>query len=275
MSHDPSRGLYIKLLQAAGVAQAADEPLDVDLLSDELGLSRSTIHMTLAQIASFGLVSLGDDFDQAPLLLEAGRQFIARDGHVPHWELRFLAKTLDDLLARKALLHAGTILVDEFRDQILSGEGPGYAANELVPPAFASAVNERLTLDLYAASVALMARLSSDEPAGCVAEEILAVAVMEQAKVWLELREADGEISTAESRAAADEMRGLFELFEDDDVLDMFAMEEPADAALAGHDPIKLELGVADQRIESWFLPFGWTAPTGYLAEREDEEEEE
>lgn len=125
---------------------------------------------------------LGDDFDQVPLLPNAGRQLLARDGRVPHWELRFLAKTIDDLWARKALLHAGTILVDEFRDQILSGDGPQYVADLLVPRAFASAVDERLTLDLYAASVALLARLSSDQPAGCVAEEILAVAVMDQAE---------------------------------------------------------------------------------------------
>lgn len=42
-------------------------------------------------------------------------------------------------------------------------------------------------------------------------------------------------------------------------------MEEPADAALAEHDPVNQQLGVADQRVESWFRPFGGTLPTGYL----------
>jgi len=278
---------YIKLLQAAGVAQAAGEPLDVGVLAEALGISVPVVRMDLDQLAAFGLVSLGDEFDPAPVLLNAGRQYLARGGRVSYWELRFLARTIDDLLARDALLHAGTIVVDEFRDQLLSGKGAQFAATELVPPAFASAVDERLTLDLYAASVALMARLSADQPAGCVAEEILAVAVMEEARVWLKMREADGEITPDEARAAAEELTGVFELFQDDDVLEMFDMKEPADAALAGHDPINRQLGVADQRIQSWFDPFGWTAPTGHLAEpqdggegggrrrREEEEEEE
>jgi hypothetical protein len=59
-----------------------------------------------------------------------------------------------------------------------------------------------------------------------------------------------------------------FELFEDDDVLNMFEMAEPADAALAGHDPINQQLGVADQRVQSWFHAFGGTAPTGYLRDQ-------
>ena len=48
----------------------------------------------------------------------------------------------------------------------------------------------------------------------------------------------------------------------------MFDMVEPADAALAGHDPLNQQLGVADQRVESWFDPFAWTSPTGYLKDR-------
>lgn len=50
-------------------------------------------------------------------------------------------------------------------------------------------------------------------------------------------------------------------------------MAEPADAAMAGHDPINWQLGVVDQRLEAWFDPFGWAAPTGYLRERSDREE--
>jgi hypothetical protein len=46
-----------------------------------------------------------------------------------------------------------------------------------------------------------------------------------------------------------------FELFEDDDVLNMFDMTEPADAALAGHDPINHQLGVADQRSSPGSTP--------------------
>ena len=81
------------------------------------------------------------------------------------------------------------------------------------------------------------------------------MALINQAKGSLEILESDGEISLEDAGAAAEEMTGLFELFQDDDVLDMFEMEEPADAALARHDPVNQQLGVADQRIEAWFDP--------------------
>jgi hypothetical protein len=82
-----------------------------------------------------------------------------------------------------------------------------------------------------------MARLSEGAPAGCLAEEILAVTLMEEAEGWLESRSDEGMLTAEEEATATAELRGLFELFEDDDVLDMFDMHEPADAAMAGHDP--------------------------------------
>jgi hypothetical protein len=81
----------------------------------------------------------------------------------------------------------------------------------------------------------------------------------------------DGDMNEGEAEHARGELRGLFELFEDDDVLDLFEMSEPADAALAGHDLIKRQLGVVDQRIEAWFQPFGGVTSTGYLHETSDE----
>jgi hypothetical protein len=93
---------------------------------------------------------------------------------------------------------------------------------------------------------------------------------MEEARAWLEMAVDESELDRQEAREASEEVNGLFELFEDEDVLDMFAMSEPADAALAGHDPINRQLGVADQRVQAWFHPFGWTTPTGYLAERRE-----
>ncbi len=68
-------------------------------------------------------------------------------------------------------------------------------------------------------------------------------------------------------RAAQAELQGLFALFQDDDVLKLFEMKEPADAAVSRHDPIDVQLGVVDQRMEAWFRPFGAVAPTGYLHE--------
>jgi hypothetical protein len=88
---------------------------------------------------------------------------------------------------------------------------------------------------------------------------------MSQAEVWLELRRNEGDLDEAQFRGSVNELTGLFELFQDDDVLGMFEMAEPADAALANHDPINEQMGVVDQRLEAWFEAFGWTAPTGYL----------
>jgi hypothetical protein len=36
---------------------------------------------------------------------------------------------------------------------------------------------------------------------------------------------------------------------------------------MAGRDPVNVQLGVVDQRIEAWFQPCSWTSPTGYLAD--------
>jgi hypothetical protein len=66
---------------------------------------------------------------------------------------------------------------------------------------------------------------------------------------------------------AAAELRGLFELFQDDDVLDMFDMRETSDAAASRFAYRAQQMGIADQTVEHWFNPFGCTAPTGYFRE--------
>jgi hypothetical protein len=129
-------------------------------------------------------------------------------------------------------------------------------------------VDEQLALNLLAAAVALMARLSCGDAAGCLAEEIIAVALLNEAEVWLEMQVDKGELEREDAQAAAGRLHGIFELFEDDDVLDLFRMEEPADAAVAGHSWINQQAGVVDQRVEAWFQPFGGVTATGYLDER-------
>jgi hypothetical protein len=262
---DAERLRYIALLNACGLAEAAGEPLDEVALASELELTEAELESELDDLDSFGFTGFGEDPEGPPVVRRAGRQFLARDGKVPRWQRHFLGGTLDDLNAREALLRAGTDVVDRFREQLLLGNGADYASLRIVPPAFSQAVGERVALDLYAAAVALMARLSADEPAGCVAEEVVAVRVIAEGRAWLASREADGELDHDAAQTAADELNELFALFQDDEVLDLFDMEEPADAALALHDPDKQQLGVVDQRFQSWFAPFGWTAPTGYL----------
>jgi hypothetical protein len=96
----------------------------------------------------------------------------------------------------------------------------------------------------------------------------VSVGLIEEARVWLALQHEEGDLDKDAERAASEELGGLFELFQDDDVLNMFDMVEPADAALAGDNPVNQQLGVVDQRVESWFDAFGWASPTGHLRDR-------
>ena len=111
-----------------------------------------------------------------------------------------------------------------------------------------------------------MARLSEGGPAGCLAEG--------DHGRWPDRRGGSaaggtgsaGSSPNSQVTAATSELRGLFELFEDDDVLDLFEMREPGDAAVASDDPARRPFGIADQRIEAWFTPFGTTIPPAIIA---------
>lgn len=266
MTNDTTR-LQIALLQAAGISHASGEPLDITAVAAELEVSEGVAASQIVQLEHAGLLLTGQNSDEPVLLRHAGHQFLDARGEVSPDVLLFLPRFIDNLHTRDALIVGGTILVDEFRGEYLHGDPVRHAA-ELVPPAFAPAADERLAINLYAAAVALMARLSNGRPAGCVAEEILAVRLMQSAEVNLDMRADIGELTDAEVSAARGEMNSLFDLFEDDDVLNMFDMEEPADASLAEYDPVNMQLGVVDQRIENWFRPFGGVTPTGYLTSR-------
>ncbi len=256
------------LLEALG-SDRHHEGLDLPSLASDLGQDENVLHDRIEQLEAAGLVFFGGAGDP-PMIPTAGKQYLELGGEVEDGVLHFLPRVVDDLHARAALLAGGTILVDEFRHAINNGTAVEHAAG-LVPDAFSEAIDEPLALELFAASVALMARLSAGEPAGCVAEEILAVELMSNAAAWLEMQADKGELPQAVARAAAGELRSVFELFEDDDVLDMFEMGELADAAVAGHSEINYQLGVADQRLAAWFKPFGGTAPTGYLDTNRDD----
>jgi hypothetical protein len=206
-----------------------------------------------------------------PILLNAGSQYLALAGDIDDAALSFVPRVIDDLHSRRALLRGGTVLVDEFRAALLTNAGVEHA-QDIVPPAFVPAVDERLALNLFAAAVALLARLSDGQPAGCVAEEILAVALLHEAHAWLEMEHDTHVLDRETIDAAPAELRGLFELFQDDDVLDMYEMREPADAAASRFSYRAQQLGIADQTVEHWFDPFTWTAPTGYLTDRADTE---
>lgn len=156
----------IDLLQLAGIAEVAGELLDVESLAGDSGESVPSVRSAIEQLDRMGLVYSGLDEGRPPMLLNAGRQYLTQRGLVTHEVLYFLPSVIDDLHARDALIHAGVILVDEFRYQLLHGDAVEHAA-ELVPPAFAQAVDQALALNLFAAAVALMTRLAEGSPAGC------------------------------------------------------------------------------------------------------------
>jgi hypothetical protein len=262
--------LAINLLEAVAVAQVAGEPLDVAGLAAKFNVDRPELQRELEDAVGAGLMLVGDQPDAVPLLLDAGRQYVSRDGRVPEEVLRFLPRTIDDLNARQVLLEGGSLLVHEFRAALLEGSGTEHAA-DLVPPAFAAAVDKHLALDLYAAAVAVMARLSAGDHPGCVGEEIVAVQLLEEARMLLERDGENAKLTEQEVAAAADELRGLLGLFVDDDVLAMFEMEEPADAGVGEHGRSNRRERIVDRRVEAWFRPFDGTLPTGYLADRSDE----
>ncbi len=250
---------------AAALEEQIDEEV-VQALADDLGVDPVRLSEAFEFVEATGLGSLGGEGLSAGIQ-HAGEQYLALNGEIDPDVLSFLPNYVDDLHARRALISAGTVLVDEFRGALVSGRAVEYA-QDLVPEAFAPAVTDFIAVQMYSASVALLVRLSDERPAGCVAEEIIAVSLVGNGEAWLDMEAETGVITAEEAEAATPILRGLFALFEDDDVLDMFEMEEPADAAVAGHSETNRQLGVADQRVQAWFRPFSWTIQTGYLSDR-------
>jgi hypothetical protein len=255
------------ILELIGSAEAGDRPLSVVQVARGLGMSDSRAETLMERVEDVGLALTELKEPGSPILLRAGRQYLQRGGRVDRRVLEYLPHTINDLHAREALLRAGTTLVDQFRAATLAGSGVEHAQT-IVPEGFERAITPRIALDLYGAAIALTVRLSNEAPAGCVAEEILAVELIEEARDRLDAELEARRIDKEDAAAAVAALPSLFELFEDDDVLALFVMEEPADAALAAHTPHHRLLGVVDQRVEAWFEPFEWAAPTGYLQPR-------
>jgi hypothetical protein len=114
------------------------------------------------------LAVAGED-ERPPVMMRAGRQVLHLGCVFDESALGFLPRTIDDLFARRALLCGGSVLVDAFPGDVIAGKGVEHA-REIVPPAFERAVDEGLALNLFAAAVSVMTRLSTEQPAGCVAE---------------------------------------------------------------------------------------------------------
>jgi hypothetical protein len=265
--------LVLPVLNAVGLGAAAEEPLDPIAIAADIGRDLEVVLEVLGQLEDRGLILRGgDEYGHVPILLHAGSQYLAARGNVPRADVAFLSDVIDDLHARAALRIGATVLVDQFRGAATGGELVGHA-RQLVPPAFVGAVDLSIAVDLFAAAVALTVRLGLGYPAGCLAEEILSVEILDIASGHLEAQHVSGELTADEAGRARQELRGIFELFEDDDVLDLFDMAEPADAAVAGHSWTSQQMGKVDQRLESWFRPFGFVSPSGYYLPHSDDDD--
>jgi hypothetical protein len=228
--------------------------IDIARLAADLDDTPGAVALGVGELERAGLFERGTGSGGVPVLTHAGEQFLAMRGDICLDALFFLPDVIDDLHARAALLEAGGALVEDFRSAMLEGRGPDHA-RELVPPAFAAAVDAPMMFSLFAAAVALMARLSAGDPAGCVAEEILAARLIELADSRLRAQADAGAISADAAALAGKALGGVFELLEDDRVLILFELESPAEA----------QERCPDQRLERWFQPFGGTPATGYL----------
>jgi hypothetical protein len=77
-----------------------------------------------------------------------------------------------------------------------------------------------------------------------------------------------GRLDEEDAATAVRELTSIFDLFGDKDVLDLFRIGQSGEAPFALRRRAARRLGVADQRPETWFLPFGGNAATGHLGER-------
>src|SRR4051794_37503859 len=75
-------------------------PLDRVPVADELGLSVRELGDYLTELEAYGLIPSGDLEGLPPMLLEAGRQYLAMRGKVDRDALAFLAGSIEDLHAR-------------------------------------------------------------------------------------------------------------------------------------------------------------------------------
>ncbi len=207
----------------------------------------------LADLDAWGLVWTLDDGDPVRLT-HAGEQVLARAGAVGNQVLTYLPHWIDDLHAREALLEAATVLVDDFRTALADGEGVLFAL-DLVPDVYAEHVDDRLAVNLFAAAISLTTRLGQDLAAACLAEELMAVALIVQATHLLE----DGRLDAAALSTAVRALDGLFDLFQDDDVL-----------AVGHGDPHDPEDGPDPQAPHTWFAPWGGVRVEGTYLQEQD-----
>lgn len=160
---------------------------------------------------------------------------------------------VEDPLAQGALKHGAVTVLVLLRDAVdeLTSPRPDlgdFGSLGMFPAGLRPALTPLLVEKLYVAAVVVGWKLAQPGPPVvplCLGEELALELIRQESVSALELVGADD--------ASIAATRGLYEICEDDDVLDLFAMREPADAALALESSVNQMMGKADMRIEHWF----------------------
>ena len=277
------------VLEAVGMAEARHQSLDLEDLACDQGVPVQSLRAVVESAERAGLMlSSPKGQESVSRLTRAGRQYLALRGRVDRAALFFLPNALDDLHAREALYRGGYSLLHRFGDAIGEGRGVEFARG-LVPATFASAVDDRLAFQLSAAAAALMARMSvtrrlrrggldrrggvgaaGGRAAGCVGEEIIAIALPDEAMSWLEMRREAGEIDDPEMKLASGAVRRSREILGSPDAHGVFRDSEPRSDAIAGDSRGGRESSAAPGP-EEWFKAFPGVIATGHLEGRWDE----
>jgi hypothetical protein len=236
------------LLALVGMAEATDRRLELEEIGHELKLSLGVVQARLLELEEAGLIR--SMTGTAPRLVTAGRQYLRRRGEVEPELLGFLPKLIEDLEARRALLEAGAELVDEFRLAVHCRSEAVYV-RQLLPACSAERLDRGLAINLFAAAISLLSRLSCAARPACLAEEMIALALLEQARIKLEAELVAGVLDSEQCLDAQRSLSSLFDLFEDDQALRLWSPEGLDQTART--DPA------------SWFEPYSQVPRTGYL----------
>jgi hypothetical protein len=163
---------------------------------------------------------------------------------------------VDDPLAQGVLKLGSVLVLDSLDEAVgeLHRDSPDFDDFGLLgcfPRAIRPALTPLLVEKMKTAAVIVgwkLAQPGTPIQPGCLAEELALEMIRQEAVSLLEMEDAP--------QGTIDALRGIYEVCEDDDVLDLFEMEEPSDAALARFNPINVQAGKADMRITHWFNPF-------------------
>jgi hypothetical protein len=174
--------------------------------------------------------------------------------------LWFMSESLDDLVAREAVMRAGRRAVDDLEEAILSGEGVAYV-REMASVYAEPFIDDRAVLYMYSATVAMVARLVRNEEAACPAEWIVVHHLVRLVHEELDAMARDGEIRDDELAPAFEAAREELLSFVDEDQLDyLLDSPRPSDEEVA-HVKSTYEV----HPLLDWVTYIGVSSPTGHI----------